>query len=245
MELNPCPPNSDSTPTVSIFFWIEASSRVPRKILFWSSWHALASGPENQHWTHQFQKPRCSLCLHGRDNYVGKHRNRFVLVGELGLSHVWEKYCGRIFCELSLSLYKQLKDQNWSRIERQRVWYGPHVWISDVWWCLDRMNNYTFWNATILPCFQRSQRSANHIRKKTRTWSFTCSHGSCWNNTWTPACLWQGNAASALCMWKYEATILTPTSAIEHVTCCAVRLPGKVSKIQTEEGIWILEEYVM
>lgn len=104
MEPNPCPPSSDSKPTVSIY-WLEANSRVPGKILFWSSWHALASGPENQQWMHQFQKPRCSLCLHGRDNYVGKHRNRFVLVGELGLSHVLEKKLWtHLLWSLSLSL---------------------------------------------------------------------------------------------------------------------------------------------
>ena len=112
MELNPCPANSDSTPTVSFFLNWSISSRVPRKILFWSVllylgmlW-PLALKTSIEPIAHHFQKPRCSLCLHGRDN-VGKHRYRFVLVGKLGLSHVLgKKLWTHLLWTLSLSLSK-------------------------------------------------------------------------------------------------------------------------------------------
>ena len=56
MELNPCPANSDSTPTVSFFFELKQVAGYQEMwflICFGISWHALASGPENQHWTHR------------------------------------------------------------------------------------------------------------------------------------------------------------------------------------------------
>ena len=189
MELNPCLPNSDSTPTVRCPFSFELKQEAGYQEKYYFDrlgmlWR-LALKTSIEHINFKSQDAHC-VYMGGTTTLANIEIGLFWLAN-WGYLTFWKKRSGRIFCELSLSLslYKQLKDQNWSRIERQRVWYGPHVWISDVWWCLDRMNNYTFWNATILPCFQRSQRSSNHISKKTmtRTWSFTCSHGSCWNNT--------------------------------------------------------------
>lgn len=154
---------------VSIFFWIEARSRVPRKKYYFDRlgmlWR-LALKTSIEHINFKSQDAHC-VYMGGTTTLANIEIGLFWLAN-WGYLTFWKKNSGRIFCKLSLSLYKQLKDQNWSRIERQRVWYGPHVWISDVWWCLDRMNNYTFWNATILPCFQRSQRSSfikSHIKE--------------------------------------------------------------------------------